>query len=265
MHWSFSKMPKAKLVCWSVFTPSCSFRPILPPPHLTGYWAAGAGVTIHLTWIMWVFFYIWNFFMSFQNTFQNPEWMSFSPKHKLTQQREKCKFTHAARTFRDPTSSVIFIPLSGWQSWIDREPEGWEAAGAGIPPWVLELHSLMWAAYLDSSLCPVLVCSAPLHCPTAFSPGVCAHKAECHLLAGDTGLCLLGGSQHNIWHKVDMPHMLWGSRYTTQTQIPIPLSALSCVLVDRLLKLSDPQFKLKKSTMRIACFSLLWLSWDTVS
>lgn len=222
-------------------TPSCSWGPIFPLSCLAALWATGAGVTVPLNLlysfiIFWLFhgtiffFDIWNFFISSPNTFQNPEWVSFSLKHKSAQQREKCKFTRAAKGIRSCYLVRSFYS-SLWAAGLERKGARGVGSDRGIDSFSLALGAALPKLHtlpeFHPPLCPCPLSSTAL--PDSLQPSIytecCVSSAPLENMSFvKQGLRPLSQSSTTS----DMPYMLWGWLVTAQeipdrhwSQIPV--------------------------------------------
>lgn len=222
-------------------TPSCSWGPIFPLSYLAALWATGAGVTVPLNLlysfiIFWLFhgtiffFDIWNFFISSPNTFQNPEWVSFSLKHKSAQQREKCKFTRAAKGIRSCYLVRSFYS-SLWAAGLERKGARGVGSDRGIDSFSLALGAALPKLHtlpeFHPPLCPCPLSSTAL--PDSLQPSIytecCVSSAPLENMSFvKQGLRPLSQSSTTS----DMPYMLWGWLVTAQeipdrhwSQIPV--------------------------------------------
>lgn len=163
-------------------------------------------------WNHFFFFDIWNFFISSPNTFQNPEWVSFSLKHKSAQQREKCKFTRAAKGIRSCYLVRSFYS-SLWAAGLERKGARGVGSDRGIDSFSLALGAALPKLHtlpeFHPPLCPCPLSSTAL--PDSLQPSIytecCVSSAPLENMSFvKQGLRPLSQSSTTS----DMPYMLWG-------------------------------------------------------
>lgn len=158
MHWSFSKIPKAKLTCWLAFMPRCSWRPIFPLSLLTAHWATGTGVTVHLNLLysfilfhgIFFFFFLTCGTPSYHFTILSKSWMSvFVPETWVSLAKREMQ----VHTCCKGTQSCCLICSFYSSLWVGRSREkGSQRYGE----W--QRHdSLRGTPYLNSTLHSVLI------------------------------------------------------------------------------------------------------------
>lgn len=168
MHWSFRKIPKAKLMCWLAFTPSCSWRPIFPLSRLTAHWAPGAGVTVHLNLlysfiILWLFHgtvFLWHMeLLHIISQYFPKSWMSvFLSEIQVSLAKGKMQVHMCCKGIQSCHLICSFYS-SLWAAGVERKGARGMGSGPPLTPphWVLVLHSLRSTPYLNSTLHCVLV------------------------------------------------------------------------------------------------------------